>query len=163
MVLHLSENQDFHVMALAAIDLCRSGDWAAGLPRLSFVAKYRHGDEPLPGVFYSYLGYGLAKRERKYQEGLDLCKIGVGLNEFDGEPWLYLAKTYMLFGRRKPAIGALDRGLQLDPEGRDLLKMRSEFGWRRPPVMSALPRGHTINRVAGGLRSLATPSGGTLR
>ena len=111
----------------------------------------------MPGVFYSYLGYGLANHERQYQQGLDLCKTGVKLSEFEGEPYLYLAKTYELFGKKKLAIEALDRGLQVDPEGKRLLKMRGEFGWRQPTVVSSLPRGHVVNRVAGGLRALAVP------
>ena len=121
------------------------------------MAKYGSADEKLPGVFFSCLGYGLADHERKYQEGLDLCKTGVELSEFDGEPYLYLAKTYLLFGRKKLAIEALDRGLQVDPDGERLLKMRGEFGWRRPTAISSLPRGHVLNRVAGRLRGLATP------
>ena len=159
-VVDLSESQDLRDMALTAIDLCRSGDWVTGLPQLRYVAKYRSTDEQLPGVFYSHLGYGLANHERKYKQGLDLCKIGVELSEFEGEPYLYLAKTYILFGKKKLAIRALDRGLRVDPEDKRLLKVRGELGWRRPAVVSSLPRGHVVNRVAGGLRSLARPGGG---
>ena len=154
-VTDLSQSQDFLDMALTAIDLCRSGNWAAGLPGLRYVFKYRSGDEPLPGAFYSYLGYGLASHEREYQEGLDLCKIGVEVSEFEVESYLYLAKTYMLFGRRKPAIDALERGLRVDPEDEKLARMRSEFGWRRSTAVSSLPRGHFVNRLSGELRTLA--------
>ena len=91
---------------------------------------------------------------------MDLCKTGVELSEFDGESHLYLAKTYLLFGQKKLAIEELDRGLQIDPEGRRLLKTRGELGWRRPTVLSFLPRGHVVNRVAGRLRSLVTHGGG---
>ena len=148
-----SRNQDPQNMALTAIDLCRAGNWFTGLPQLRYVAKHRSADEK-PGVFYSYLGYGLASLEKKYQQGLDLCKTGVTLSEFDGEPYLYLAKTYMLFGRKKPAIDALDRGLRVDPQHRKLLEMRCEFGWRKPLAVPSLSRGHFLNRVAGELRTL---------
>ena len=149
-------------MALTGIDLCRSGNWHTGLAQLRYVTKYGSADEKLPGVFYSFLGYGLATDERKYQQGLDLCKKGVELSEFDGEAYLYLGKTYLLFGQKKSAIEELDRGLQIDPEGRRLLKTRGEIGWRRPTVLSFLPRGHVVNRVAGRLRSLATRGGGKM-
>lgn len=152
--LDVSQSQGFHDMALTAIDLCRSNDWDAGLPRLCYVLKYKSPDEPLPGVFYSYLGYGLVNQEREYEQGLDLCKIGVVVSEFEGEPYLVLAKTYMLFGRKKPALNALESGLEVDPEDERLLKMRREFGWRRPIAMSSLPRGHFVNRVSGELKTL---------
>lgn len=141
-------------MALTGIDLCRSDNWAVGLPRLRYVFKYRSGDEPLPGAFYSYLGYGLARPERQYQKGLELCKIGVEVSEFEAEPYLYLARTYMLFGRKKPAIDALDHGLCVDPENAKLVRMRREFGWRQSTAISSLPRSHFVNRVSGELRTL---------
>jgi len=150
----LSLSQDFLDMTLTAIDLCRSENWAVGLPRLRYVFKYRSGDEPLPGAFYSCLGYGLARHERQYQKGLELCKIGVEVSEFEAEPYLYLARTYMLFGRKKPAIDALDRGLRVDPENAKLVQMRREFGWRQSTALSSLPRGHFVNRVSGELRTL---------
>src|SRR5436309_3292367 len=44
------------------IDCCRRGDWNEGLRCLGQVAE--RGDTGLPGVFYSYLGYGIALREQ---------------------------------------------------------------------------------------------------
>ena len=153
-VIDLSQGRDFLDMALTAIDLCRSGDWDAGLPQLSYVAKYENSEELLPGVFYSCLGYGLAKHEEKYKEGLGLCRTGVERSVFEAETHLYLAKTYMLIGWKKAAIVTLDRGLRVAPEDKELLKMRGEFGWRKPLAVSSLPRSHFVNRVAGELKTL---------
>ena len=40
-----------------ALALCRAGDWDAGLYHLGQLTE----SGPMPGLFYSYLGYGIAR------------------------------------------------------------------------------------------------------
>lgn len=145
-------------IALAAIGHCRSGDWDNGFPILRHLLNQKTTFNSMPGIFYSFLGYGLASRERQYKYGLDLCKTGVRISDFEGETHLYLARTYMLLGSKKQAIAALDRGLRVNPNNPWLLQMRAEFGWRRAPLVASLARNHVVNRTYGELRSVVSPA-----
>src|SRR6266508_900805 len=64
-------------MLKVGIESCRRGDWNEGLRNLGLIAAM--GDEAgtLPGVFYSYLGYGIARKEKRIQEGLRLCRHAI--------------------------------------------------------------------------------------
>ena len=95
------------------------------------------------------------KAMNKHKQGLDVCPSAVEVGGFKPEPYLNRAETYLLLGKKKRAIAALDRGLRVDSGDQKLLKARGEFGRRKPRVISTLPRGHLVNRVLGRLRRLA--------
>ena len=47
------------------IRLCRTGDWTRGLPVLANVLESRWPGEEAPGVIYAFLGYGVARYQKK--------------------------------------------------------------------------------------------------
>ena len=140
-------------MAHRGVDLCRSGRWERGLEELQYVVNRSSELPGFPALAFSYLGYGLAHFEKQYKLGLELCKRGVALDNFEPAAYLFLARTYMLLGSKRPAIEALDRGLQVGPRNKELVEMRSQFGRRRATLASSLSRNHFMNRAYGELSS----------
>ena len=105
-----------------------------------------------PSVVYSYLGYGLALKEKKYREGLALCHFAINADICEPENYFNCARAYLLTDKRGRAVGMLNRGLALEPDYKKLVALRLSLGVRKPPVLGFLSRGHLINRILGRVR-----------
>lgn len=134
------------------IDCCRRGDWNAGLRYLGEIAQTEDTAGGLPGVFYSYLGYGIALRDRRIREGLKLCRHSIEVEFYQAENYLNLARTCLLARDRKGAVQAVRGGLKVDRHNPHLLAMYKELGIRKLPVLSFLDRANPLNRLLGRLR-----------
>jgi len=135
--------------AVAAVELCRRGQWDRGIDQLSRLAE---SGAALGGLGYSYLGYGVALSRRQIAEGRRLCRHAVKVEFYQPETYLNLARTELLAGDRRAASDALERGLALDPDDRELVALGRKMGRRRPPVLGFLSRDNPLNRLLGRLR-----------
>ncbi len=134
------------------VEACRRGEWQQGLAGLAQVSRNDTFREELPGVFYSYFGYGMARFEGRKREGLELCRHAVKVEFYRGENYYNLARTYLLFDNRGAAVRAVREGLAVDPKDKRLRKLLKELGLRSRPVLSFLPRSHPVNRFLGRVR-----------
>ena len=132
------------------IDCCRRGDWNEGLRQLGQIAE--RGDTGLPGIYYSYLGYGIALREKRVREGLQLCRHSVKVEFYQADNYHNLARTCLLARQRSGAVRAVLDGLRIDPHHLGLLALRKELGIRGRPVLPFLDRGNALNQLLGRLR-----------
>lgn len=139
-------------VAMRGIELCRQGDWKEGLYWLSLAAGAKEGAEELPALFYSYLGYGIAKYQRQQRQGVKLCLRAIELEFYQPESYYFLARTHLLMRDRRAAVDVVERGLQVDSTHDWLSDLRVELGERMPPVLSFLPRRHAFNRWLGKAR-----------
>lgn len=128
---------------------CRSGDWNRGLTDLGRLADLQ---TELPAVFYSYLGYGVALREKRIRDGIRLCEHAVKLEFYQPENYFNLARTYLLADNRRKAFEAVSKGLQMDRGNRQLRGLLQEMGARRRPVIPFLSRDNPVNRFLGRIR-----------
>ncbi len=149
-----SGTQDLIDLAWHGINLCRTGMWKEGLPNLLFSvnkfgakahrrlpsytlesARAPANSPPIapgpPTLAWSYLGYGIASLEGKQSEGLALCQRALRAEPSEPENYLNLARTHLLAEQRRLAIEALDRGLEIDPDHQQLLRVRGGLGWRK--------------------------------
>ena len=108
--------------------------------------------QEMPGIYYSYLGYGIAKVRGQKQEGLKLCEHAVQLQFYEAENHWNLARVRLLLGDRKGAVRAANNGTRLDPQHIELAEMRRELGLRRDQVFPQLARDHALNKFFGQLR-----------
>ncbi len=136
-------------MAWKGIELCRQGDWQEGLYWLGLAAGAKEDGDELPALFYSYLGYGVAKYQKQQLQGLKLCQRAIEIEFYQPESYDFLARTHLLMGDRRAAYDVVERGLEVDSTHEGLVALRSELGERRPPVLSFLPRHHGLNRWLG--------------
>ena len=74
----VQDDQQTSATLRRGIELCREGDWNRGLFLLGQIAEADRSTA-LPGLFYSYLGYGIARCQQKTKEGLKLCRRGTEL------------------------------------------------------------------------------------
>lgn len=132
------------------IECCRRGDWNEGLHHLGRIAE--SGGAELPGLFYSYLGYGIALREQRFQEGLKLCRHSIKVEFYQVENYLNLARTCILAKDPKGAVRAIRGGLKVDPHHPELLVLYQDLGIRGMPVLPFLDRAHFVNQLLGRLR-----------
>lgn len=143
-------------LAWRGIEYCRRGDWQEGLCWLSLAAEGKPGqDEPqeeLPGLFYAFLGYGIARYQRQGEQGLKLCRRAVELELYQPESYYFLARTHLLLQDRRAAFDDVERGLEVDSTHAGLIALRVELGERRAPILGFLPRRHVLNRWLGLLR-----------
>lgn len=139
-------------VAWQGIDLCRKGDWRQGLDLLRRVADAKDPAVELPGLFYSYLGFGLARYDRRVREGVALCEHAVKREFYQPENYLNLARAYQVAGNRRKAMDAVLAGRRIDRGHRGLAELHKELGKRRPPVLSFLSRDNPLNRLLGRLR-----------
>lgn len=142
---------------LDAIDRCRRGGWKDGLPALAHIAEQEQRPGALPALVYSYLGYGIALRQQRIQEGVRLCQHAVKLGFFQVENYLNLARTLMLAGQRRAAVRALGEGLKIEPDNAQLLELQREIGLRKRPVLPFLSRSNPLNLVLGKIRHVLMP------
>lgn len=138
--------------AEAAVEICRSGDWARGMTILAELVKERGLSEHIPGVAYSFLGYGIARYQKQVKEGLRLCEHAVRAQFYHPDCHLNLARVHILAKNRKGAVNAIAQGLALDPRNPALRKLHNEIGVRKRPVIGFLSRNNPVNRTLGKLR-----------
>jgi tetratricopeptide (TPR) repeat protein len=134
------------------IECCRRGDWNEGLRYLRRIAE---GSEPasgLPGIFYSYLGYGIALCQQRVPEGLKLCQHSIKVEFYQAENYLNLARTCLLAKDRRGAVRAVRGGLKIDPQNPELLGLYQDLGIRSLPVLPFLDRKNPLNQILGRIR-----------
>ena len=137
--------------ALQGIEACKKGQWKEGLAVLGKVAEADRQGAELNGQFYSYLGYGIARYERRVKEGLALCQHSIKLQFYEPENYLNLARVHLLARNRRKAVEALNRALKLNASNPGALALAREIGWRRRPVIPFLSRSNFLNRLLGRL------------
>ena len=142
--------------AQRGIDLCRAGNWKAGMKILGNIAEADRQGTELSGLFYSYLGYGIARYERRVKEGLALCQHSIKVQFYEPENYVLLARVYLLRRRRGKAIEALQRALKLNARHPEAIKLAKEVGYRRRPMLPFLPRNNPLNKALGRMRHSVT-------
>ncbi len=138
--------------AREGITLCRRGSWSQGVTILTQVAREKHPDTKLPGLFYSYLGYGIALCEHRVREGLELCEQAVKSEFYEPENFLNLSRAHLLRKNRRAAVKWLVKGLKVDPNHEGLMTLQHDIGYRRPPIIPFLPRNSVFNIMLGRAR-----------
>lgn len=136
-----------------ALTLCREGDWDGGLFYLGRLAESGERGSDLPGLFYSYLGYGIARCQGRKKEGLKLCQHSIKVEFYEPENYLNLARTCLLLHDRAGAVRAVKGGLKVDSQNLELLALHRDLGIRRAPAIPFLSRGNFLNRLLGYLGS----------
>lgn len=132
--------------------LCRQGEWTNGLFFLGKIAEAGR-TAAMPGVFFSTLGYGIARYQQRTEEGLKLCRHGVKLQFYEPENYVFLARTALLCENREEAVKAVRGGLKVDPNNVDLKGLYTQLGIRQLPVLSFLSRSNPLNQFLGKLRA----------
>ena len=133
------------------LDHCRRDEWDKGLRFLGMLVESPDRSR-LPGLYYSFLGYGIARVEGRVAEGVKLCQHAIKLEFYQPENYLNLARTQLLAKNRKDAIEAIRRGLAIVPNYVELQALARELGVRRAPVIRFLSRDNPLNRLLGWLR-----------
>ena len=151
-VLEMGLSPEVATSVKIGIECCRRGDWNAGLQYLGRVTQAEDANSGLPGLFYSYLGYGIALREQRVREGLKLCRHSIKVEFYQADNYLNLARTCLLARDRSGAVRAVRDGLKIDPHHEGLLAVRADLGVRGQPVLPFLGRSHVINRFLGRVR-----------
>ena len=113
-----------------------------------------HKLDPSSARYRSCYGLGLALVERRFHEGLELCRCAAKEEFFNPDLYHNLARIHLAFGFKAEAIRYLRRGLMIDPGHSGMLDDLATLGVRRMPVLRSLPRRHALNRWLGRLRVL---------
>lgn len=133
------------------IERCRRGAWEGGLTDLSLVLE-RAPKGSLQGLFYSYLGYAVAKVRGQRREGIRLCRHAIKMEFYQPEAYVNLARACLLDDQRRSACSAIRDGLKIDPDHPELLDLWHSVGQRRRPVLPFLSRRNLLNRILGRVR-----------
>lgn len=149
-MLGLSEELQRHVEE--GLRLCREGEWRKGMPVLATVIEQKGPYDKIPGVVYSFLGYGVAKYNNKINEGLRLCEHAVKIQFYEADNHWNLARVNVLAKHRRNAVQAINGGLKLDSDHEGLLDLKQEVGLRRNPVLGFLERDNPLNVFLGRIR-----------
>jgi|ERR1700676_3983000 tetratricopeptide (TPR) repeat protein len=128
----------------------------AGYPQRALVCLRHAFESEKQNPFYlSFLGLAIARAERKWDQGSELCEIAVQLRRKEIQFHLNLAEVYATSGRRGKALDTLDAALEFFGENKQLRRARSRVEKRRSPVLRFLDRHNFLNRELGKLRHRA--------
>ncbi len=139
-------------VAEEGVALCRAGQWDKGMQLLGQLVAAKGVSDELPGLAYSFLGFSVARLQKKVREGQRLCEHAVKIQFYEPDNHLNLARVHLLAGNRKAAVEAIARGLKLDPHHTGLRGLRQEIGVRKRPVVRFLNRNNLVNRLLGKIR-----------
>jgi hypothetical protein len=150
---------DIQTICDQGLELCRAGQWTEGLLELARIHDVARKSD-LPSLYFSYLGFGLAKYRGQIQQGIKLCRYAIKVEFYQPENYVNLARTCMLSNaHRRTAWEAVRDGLKIDPDHPELVSLHSQIGQRRPPIMPFLDRRNPFNRLLGWLRSQSLGGG----
>ena len=149
---HFEQVEEARSRMRRGLQMCRGRDFQQGYVLLRAVAESPPSGLEPPGLFYSYLGFGLAAFESRYNDGVALCERGIEMEFYNPENHYNLARTYLLLGAKRKAVARIRAGLRVDPEYRPLLQMARELGVRQRPMLPFLGRSHLLNRFVGKIR-----------
>ena len=141
-----------------AIALTKEHDYLHALTR--FLEIYGTASAPpiksgKDAVGLSYFGLCLALVQKKYKEGMDLCKRALDLEFYNGDHYVNMTRIYMARGDRKKAVETAESGLKVAPEHEELLEVRKELGIRARPAIPFLDRSNPVNVSLGQARHAA--------
>ncbi len=142
-------NAELQSYADDGLRLCRAGDWNKGLSVLAAVLDQRSPSDQVPGIVYSFLGYGVARFQGKIREGIKLCEHALKLQYYEADNHWNLARVQALAGERATAHQTIEHGLKLDPTHEGLLATQRELGVRKQPVLGFLARDNPVNVLLG--------------
>jgi len=127
--------------------------------RESYDQAYEYFDdmlkrEPNNAIAKSYVGYLTAVFLKRSQEGLEICRDAVRMNEEEPLLYLNLAKVYVLVDNRYHAIKAIQKGLQhkSSPYRAELISYYKFLGVRQKPPLKFLSRSNPLNVLLGKLK-----------
>lgn len=143
---------ELQIEAQQGIALCRKGKWKEGMAILGRIAEADRQGTELPGLFYSYLGYGIARYQRKVREGMALCEHSIKVQFYEPENYLNLAKIHLLRNNRGKAVEAIHQALKLSPKHPGVTNILRKIGYRRRPVIPFLSRNNPLNIWLGKMR-----------
>jgi predicted Zn-dependent protease len=132
----------------AGLAYLRGGDAHKALPHLRSALD----QEPSNPFYISYMGVAIAAAEQKWAEAEKMCHSAMRMNRRQAQLYLNLAEVYVAADRKQDAADILARGLHYAPHDLRLKMALDRLAMRRPPVLTFLPRTHTINRNLGRLR-----------
>jgi tetratricopeptide (TPR) repeat protein len=126
----------------------RDGHWDEALTH----ARRALGAAPKNPFYLSYTGLLAAMADKRYGDGVTLCREALNLKCNHAQLYLNLAEVFQKAGRKGDAIDVLEKGLV--SAGRDFRIRRAleKIGMRRAPVFAFLHRSHPLNRLFGRLR-----------
>ena len=132
----------------------RDDRWREGYELLTKVAQHVEKRGNMPGIFYSYLGLGIAKCEGRKRDGMELCRYALQLDPNNHESYLNIAAVYLMLGRRAAAYRAVSSGLEIRPGHPRLLELQRKIGVRQTLTVPSLSRTHPLNELTGRLRAV---------
>ena len=137
-----------------AIREAEYGNYPAAAPVLSAAiegTERAHSYRELASAM-SYYGLCVAVLKHDLRRAIELCERAVRLQPNDGRHYANLARVFMMAGNRRKALATLDHGIRRLPADEWLEQIRDSFGYRRPSVLSFIPRRHPLNRFLGRVR-----------
>ena len=132
----------------AGLTFLRGGDANKALPHLKCALE----EEPANPFYISYMGVAIAATEQKWAEAEELCRSAIRMSRRQAQLYLNLAEVYIAADRKQDAADTLVRALRYTPHDQRLKLGLDRLAIRRPPVLSFLPRAHSMNRNLGKLR-----------
>ncbi len=115
------------------------------------LSKEIPGASTQAGLVSSWYGFLLGTVGGNLDDGLMLCRDAAEHVFWEPRVFENLARLEIEAGSRTAALGAIRRGLKLNPEDRELKAIRRWLGVRRQPPVRFLSRNHPVNRMLGRL------------
>ena len=112
-------------------------------------ALEHYPDDPF---ILSYYGCLDAVANKNYTHGIETClkkRVPFGQEFFYPVFYLNLGRAYLAAGRKEEAVGAFNKGLQIDGENKELTSEIKKLGRRKKPAIPFLKRSNPINKYIG--------------
>ena len=103
----------------------------------------------LSPLAHACLGLSMARAGKDLAKAESFCLEAVKQRPDMGEYYRSLAEVYLIQGKKKEAIAALNQGAVSDEGNSGLNRELKEFGIRKRPVIPFLPRSNFINKNLG--------------
>jgi tetratricopeptide (TPR) repeat protein len=102
-------------------------------------------DHPL---WYSRLGFCIAKQRGHLTRAFELCRTAIEHNPDNPLHYLYLGKVHLVAGNKEEALQAFRQGMVLGGSTQ-LEQILTALGTRKPPVIRFLSRDNPLNKYLG--------------
>lgn len=140
-------HEDLHSLIAKGEKALAGGDTLVALMHFETASRLR----AVP-VVKSALGYCLAREHKQYQRAVTLCREALAAEPADPRHYYHLGRIFLLTRQKTQAIVMFRRGLKVQRYQPIIDELR-RLGVRKPPLFSALPRNHILNKSFGRLLS----------